>query len=315
MGAWPWLLLMMITISLLTLCESEETVDLNQSIPIKPQHLPEEFIAYKDKIEQSKRHFIRVTPKISATLKVKQSKFLGTPFLPEGRQYPKNIEGKNLVLLAQINFDEVPNLQNFPENGILQFYIDPGVAEEHVWGMNNYQGKPWKYDEYFQTLQNQDYFRVIYIPADLVNSPASEDKYVPYTGYGMPISDQMELEFELDSEYVNVEDYQFQRYIGLNRQEFYDKHSDLNWQTLDAFYQYLLPDAIAKIGGYGRFTQNDPRSESLDDEWLILLNIESSSVGKAEILWGDNGIASFFIKRQDLKNLDFTKVAYYWDNH
>ncbi|MDE5859478.1 MAG: DUF1963 domain-containing protein, partial [Oscillospiraceae bacterium] len=31
------------------------------------------------------------------------------------------------------------------------------------------------------------------------------------------------------------------------------------------------------------------------------------------IMWGDMGVANFFISENDLKNLDFSKVAYNWD--
>jgi uncharacterized protein YwqG len=32
-------------------------------------------------------------------------------------------------------------------------------------------------------------------------------------------------------------------------------------------------------------------------------------------MWGDSGTGTFFIRRADLKKRDFSKVAYYWDNH
>ena len=30
-------------------------------------------------------------------------------------------------------------------------------------------------------------------------------------------------------------------------------------------------------------------------------------------MWGDAGVANFFISEQDLKNKDFTNVVYNWD--
>lgn len=32
-----------------------------------------------------------------------------------------------------------------------------------------------------------------------------------------------------------------------------------------------------------------------------------------DIMWGDSGVANFFISRDALKNKDFSKVYYNWD--
>ena len=34
--------------------------------------------------------------------------------------------------------------------------------------------------------------------------------------------------------------------------------------------------------------------------------------GGKEILWGDMGIANFFIKNENLKRLDFSDILYEW---
>jgi uncharacterized protein YwqG len=48
-------------------------------------------------------------------LDVKGSKFLGVPFIPEGMEYPTDKNSDPLVLIAQINFSELPALEGFPE--------------------------------------------------------------------------------------------------------------------------------------------------------------------------------------------------------
>ena len=47
-------------------------------------------------------------------LGLKQSKFLGAPFVPEGMSYPEDKHGNPLILIAQINFSEIPELEGFP---------------------------------------------------------------------------------------------------------------------------------------------------------------------------------------------------------
>lgn len=62
-----------------------------------------------------------------------QSKFGGLPYFPKNITYPKNNKGEYLRLLAQLNFAEIPTLDNFPEDGILQFYID---ANDDIYGLD-----------------------------------------------------------------------------------------------------------------------------------------------------------------------------------
>jgi uncharacterized protein YwqG len=60
--------------------------------------------------------------------------------------YPLDSNGNPLALLAQFNFAEIPSLPNFPDKGILQFYI----AADDLYGMN------------FDDQQQQSGFRVLY---------------------------------------------------------------------------------------------------------------------------------------------------------
>ena len=50
-----------------------------------------------------------------------QSKIGGTPYWPK---HPTT--GKELMLLLQLNFAEMPSLPLFPQQGILQLFVDDG---------------------------------------------------------------------------------------------------------------------------------------------------------------------------------------------
>ncbi|NES71082.1 MAG: DUF1963 domain-containing protein [Okeania sp. SIO2D1] len=76
-----------------------------------------------------------------------ESKFGGLPYLPRTIDYPTNKKGEYLKLLAQLNFSEMPLLENFPTQGILQFYID-GNDPSH--GLDIY------------APTNQDGFKILY---------------------------------------------------------------------------------------------------------------------------------------------------------
>ncbi|WP_438870473.1 DUF1963 domain-containing protein, partial [Pseudomonas sp. L1(2025)] len=66
-----------------------------------------------------------------------------------------------------------------------------------------------------------------------------------------------------------------------------------------------------KIGGYASFTQEDPRSYSHQNHTILLLQIDSDD--DIDSMWGDVGIANFFIRPEDLKKKDFSNVLYNWD--
>lgn len=63
--------------------------------------------------------------------------------------------------------------------------------------------------------------------------------------------------------------------------------------------------------------QEDPRVLApQEEEWLLLFQLDSGSIeGGGEVLWGDVGVGNFHITKEALKNLDFSNVIYYWDNH
>lgn len=61
------------------------------------------------------------------------------------------------------------------------------------------------------------------------------------------------------------------------------------------------------------FTQEDPRGneKSYAEHEILLLQIDSED--EKGIMWGDSGVANFFISKEDLLNLNFSNVIYNWD--
>ena len=91
---------------------------------------------YKDSICATARPCAEITLLPAANLTLWQSKLGGQPYWPKDMEYPRNAKGRPLHLLAQINFAETPPLPDFPENGILQFFISRNDGIEKMWGMN-----------------------------------------------------------------------------------------------------------------------------------------------------------------------------------
>jgi uncharacterized protein YwqG len=80
----------------------------------------------------------------------------------------------------------------------------------------------------------------------------------------------------------------------------------LNDDEADEFYDYA-DNCGSKVGGYAFFTQSDSRDVTQD--WVLLLQLDSD----AHIMWGDCGVANWFIRREDLIARQFNRILFTWD--
>lgn len=230
------------------------------------------------------------------------------PYLPPGFDYPhgKNIHGEQgpLWLLAQLNFAELPRLPDFPEEGILQIYAEP----DDLYGAD------------FDQPTEQSGFRVVFhdkveTDASLLGTPPqvepNEEGLFPFKGEfvltagisEMPMSSD---DFRFDQAFLEV----YRRFLPCDV-----KHV---WNLDEAQYD-IICDAFQSsghlMGGYPFFTQEDPRDygEEFSSYTTLLLQIDSDGDGDDEIIWGDCGVAGFFITPEQLRQRDFSKVLYNWD--
>ena len=111
-----------------------------------------------------------------------------------------------------------------------------------------------------------------------------------------PIPQEVGLQFEIKSEPVSPTDY---RYNDIESDLFDDEEiEEIYWDELTGEYH--------KMGGYAFFTQSDPRAYD-----VLLLQFAMDD--EADIMFGDAGVANFFIKEEDLRNHNFRDVLYNWD--
>jgi len=263
--------------------------------------LPPELEKFKSVILESAKPFIRITPQKNADLTLWQSKFGGLPYLPKTMTYPTDSKGHPLTLLAQINFEEMPDLDPFPTKGILQFYI----ADDDLFGLHL------KEDNDFEALTVQKDFRVLYFPetTNCLDDLTTDFSFLPEFEMS-PVESPCALQFEKAHEIVPMSDYEFDARLGEDFfAQFGDKEDDIAEKYDD------LSDADgSKLGGYAFFTQYDPRADmKLDNPYILLLQIDTND--EADIMWGDSGVGNFFIELDKLKQGDFSKVAYTWDCH
>jgi uncharacterized protein YwqG len=236
-----------------------------------------------------------------------RSKIGGVPYLPKGASLPKDVSGSAMYLLAQVNFDEVPHLTDYPQTGMLQFFI----AADDFYGAN-FSG-----DSSEAALMEQRNFRVVFYPT-VLKDPASLEVPKLVESDELPFNPAVPLlmSFTKETETINADDIGFEAVFGMSFYPFAEqlakKHGVDENALVDALSDYLGPnDFHHKIGGYPSFTQEDPRDPR--SKLRLLFQVSSDDAHKHQIMWGDSGIAGFFIDPADLKRADFRKVMYSWD--
>lgn len=274
--------------------------------------LPQELAPYARKIASSKLPHISVTP-VRARTKPWESKLLGVPYFPKDKRWPVDSDGKPLIMLAQINFAEMPPLEGYPTEGILQLYVSPGYDDSQGWGMR----MDGTHESQRASLTDQSYFRAVYFPTvshDAENL-ISETPQVEFNEeYGFPISDEARLTFTAGASYVRHDDYRFRRYFGTNGYDFFYDDASVRKDLVDEYDQFIGGlHYQARIGGYSRVEQHDPRLDFADEEWLLLFSLDSFVTNEYSAEWADGGVANFYIRPSDLARRDFSKVMYYWD--
>ncbi|WP_263079755.1 YwqG family protein [Endozoicomonas sp. Mp262] len=245
-----------------------------------------------EKITPYQLETIKLTPKRKTLEFIWSSKFGGQPYWPVSQPYPQQLNGKPLLLLAQLNFEEMPALKGYPNKGILQFFI----ANNDHYGLD--------FDKPVEELINKpDGYRVVYHP-EISNDVSCLQTGLPEIGSQdyLPLSGEYALEFTLIHELPALTDYRFGEIAGDFLE---DEVEDYLWEHLDA--------GGSKVGGYANFTQDDPRGIEDNGDWVLLFQMDTEYSDDIDIMWGDSGVANFFIEPEALARCDFSRVWYNWD--
>lgn len=254
--------------------------------------LPKELEAYRNEIEKTVLPCVKITTKKGKT-KLTESKFGGQPYLPKSGTHPKDEQGHYMALFAQINFSEVPHIEPMPNSGILQFFLSP---VDEMYGLD--------FDEPYA----QKNFRIVYHEKVLEDSELVTDfSYLPDLGNEFdPIVDEGRMKFELIAAPVSDGDFRFEHSldIDLSKSIKHEKYEDL----FDLYCEELSAQGH-RIGGYPYFTQMDPRDDG-DPEILLF---QADTDDEISLMFGDCGVANFFIKEEDLHKRNFSNVLYNWD--
>lgn len=256
-------------------------------------NLPEAMEQYRSDLLATIESFIRVKAVSVGALTPWKSKVGGVPYFPKEKVWPTNEEGLPLFFLAQLNFAEMPRIANFPPRGIVQFFI----CDDDLYGMD------------FDEGENQDRFRVIF-HADPVDDLDQLIRSTPTKGFDFELlphhpDETFSLQFSIEEEVMPMTDYRFSERFGGG---FFQQFGEREWEVYEDFGRKVRSDGH-KVGGYAYFTQDDPRRAS--DPMLLLFQLDSDEL--MDLMWGDMGVAHFFIRASDLGKGDFSKVLFDWD--
>ena len=285
-------------------------------VPQTPKNLSEESKAKIDKIikcikEKTETVFYRAICEKVENIDIFSSKFGGVPYWDLNKKYPTDSKGNKIPLLAQINFEkEQFEDKRLPKTGLLQIF----VATDDVNGLNFEEEdvqKDWKviyHQEIDENIKENDVFE-LQIPIS-TKLDIHKEEYFPFYGEYL-------LNFKKCRESIGERNYNFDEILENVVKELFNE--DLEGKpSFEYFseeeYEYLIENIETtghKVLGYPHFTQDDPRFRDKYKRYdTLLLQIDS---GDYDIMWGDYGVANFFINRKDLENKDFSKVLYNWD--
>lgn len=225
------------------------------------------------------------------------SRLGGPAWLADGETWPMGSDRKPLVFLAQIDFATMPRLPDYPERGVLQFFI----GRDDLYGA-----------EFDRPLSGD--FRVIWResiqgPGRMHEQrPLAQGKQEDYSPLSAQVLKQgRALNAKRSSQKPSSTSWFFERDLpGLLEQDGMDRIYDLESEQMETrgFYSH--------IGGHPEFTQSDFRTaDALGDYNRVLLQLWSDDT--QVIMWGDSGQGNFMISRNDLLKRDFTNVSYQWD--
>ena len=264
-----------------------------------------------EKIRDNNTHeYINIILEANDNLNVADSKFGGIPYIAKDSDVPKDSNDTQLALLAQINCTELPENVLYPKEGLIQFWI----SRNDNFGLNN----------------KEDY-RVIYIKKienDITNDDVlnkynllnenNDEEYSPFNKENTSFA----LKFKKGISTITSNDFQFENLVLQTVRELFpdedvkDLYNDLDQEVFNTLFKAFTGVNLA-IGAYPTFTQWDPRNPDEPNAYdITLLQVDSqweSDPNSSQIMWGDCGVANFFINKEKLENLEFEDVLFNWD--
>lgn len=264
-----------------------------------------------EEIKKNNSHeYINIIIEENNSLNLTDNKFGGLPYISTDSDTPKDSNGNQLALLAQINCSDLPENTLYPKDGLLQFWI----SRNDDFGLDNKKDYCVKYIKNIEDNITKESILNKYKLLDEDNS----DEYSPFNKKNTSFA----LKFEKGISTITSTDFLFENIALKTIHELFpdenikDLYDDLERDVFDTLFK-AFNGVDHAIGAYPTFTQWDPRNpEEKDAYGITLLQVEShwnNDPNNNEIMWGDSGVANFFINKEKLEYLNFEDVLFNWD--
>lgn len=272
-------------------------------------------------IEEFKKLENRETIKINLISETKtpltSSNVAGWFYLPKTSTIPTTSKGEQLMYLAQINCEELPENSIYPSKGIMQFWIfggDYNLGNDYTKPTSDSKKRVIYYPEIEEHFTEAE-LAEMYKPEE----DKKEGELITPINDGAPFA----MSFEKASQWPLPNDFRFEEIFNekLNEhieetkaEEGFESYDIGEEESYDIIEELDIPNHT-QIGGYGNFTQEDPRMYDDFEDYTELLFQLDSEFGTDDyyILWGDCGVGNFFATKEQLRNLDFAECLYSWD--
>ena len=272
-------------------------------------------------IEEFKKLENRETIKINLISETKtpltSSNVAGWFYLPKTSTIPTTSKGEQLMYLAQINCEELPENSIYPSKGIMQFWIfggDYNLGNDYTKPTSDSKKRVIYYpeiEEHFTEVELSE----MYKPEE----DKKEGELITPINDGAPFA----MSFEKTSQWPLPNDFRFEEIFNEKLNEHIEETKaeegfesyDIGEEEVDDIIEELDIPNHTQIGGYGHFTQEDPRMYDDFEDYTELLFQLDSEFGTDDyyILWGDSGVGNFFATKEQLRSLDFAESLYSWD--
>lgn len=221
-------------------------------------------------------------------------------------------------MLAQINLADLPENDVFPNEGMLQFFVLNEMNTDNFEVVFHKE-----IEEPIVFTRRGPIVPTSLMPTEIeITRETGKKEIIPNIFWGeagFPIAGEAILEFSKGYDFVNLTENCFEvelrkaaKQLNIHIPDDFDIYTDLPNEAYNESYEL---SGGHKLLGRPCFVQNDYREgESKDD--ILLLQIDSAWPASGEtdeyfnINLGDAGTAGFFIKKNDLKNLNFSNVFY-----
>ena len=260
--------------------------------------------------KNNSRECINIIIEENNSLNLTDSKFGGLPYISTDADTPKDSNDNQLALLAQINCSDLPENDLYPKEGLLQFWI----SRNNEFGLGNKKDYCVKY---IKNIEDNITKKSILNKYKLLDEENSEE-YSPFSKKNTSFA----LKFEKGISTITSTDFLFEDIALKTIHELFpdenikDLYDDLERDVFDTLFR-AFNGVNHAIGAYPTFTQWDPRNpEDKDAYGVTLLQVEShwnNDPNNNEIMWGDSGVANFFINKEKLEHLNFEDVLFNWD--